>query len=51
MDPCMYILHEDRSYDLNKNTSNNKTLILLAEDYYEIHYPTFENDYRANIMR
>jgi pimeloyl-ACP methyl ester carboxylesterase len=51
MDPCMYILHEEKDYETHKNGFSNKTLILLAEDYYETHYPSFENDYRVNIFR
>lgn len=51
MDPCMYILHDDRDYHTHKNGFNKKTLIIMAQDYYEVHYPIFENDYRAHLFR
>lgn len=51
MDPCLYILSDEETYTLRKLNYSKKTLIILAEDYYESHYPSFENDYRINIFR
>jgi len=51
MDPCMYIFKDEDTKILRKIDYSKKTLIILAEDYYELHYPAFENDYRMKIFR
>ncbi|MBS1889939.1 MAG: hypothetical protein JST59_01485 [Actinobacteria bacterium] len=41
MDPCMYLFRDEDTIHPEKLNYNTKTLVILAEDYYETHYPSF----------